>query len=250
VTDPIASRYQGSADPQSVYQPEISSSDGDYSDEKKAVGTYQKTYGSQGSAQWGPQGGSPWGPQGGSGIFTDGSGAIPNLAMAYTTSPDLLPLPGNGASGAGGSSAPEPRFPVNIELGTLMATENSFLGATNILVNDYRNELLPVVQNAINDPTIWGTTVTTGSPPPPSKAAEAYGSGYQSDPLNKEGQKFGQKLNPAMGKLLNSIGSVIEAMGVFTSMINTVGQYYTQADFSSRFPAPGLMEGPNPPSAP
>jgi hypothetical protein len=242
MAESISSQYQGSANPGSTYQPDIASSDGDYKDEQKALTTYQKTYGTQGSSTWTPPGDSTSG---------SGSDSIPTLSMAYTTSPDLIPLPDTGGSSSGGPTAPQPQFPVFIELATLMATENSFLGATKTLVDSYESTLLPAVQNSIDNPTIWGTNVTTGQDNNgDNKASWLLPSGYQADPLDKEGQKFASKLNPAMGKLLNSIGSVIEAMGVFTSLINTAGQYYTQADAQSVFPPPGLMEGPNPPTGP
>jgi len=240
MTDPSTSKYQQSADPQSTYQPDISPSDNGYSDEQHALATYQGIYGTQGGPTWGQQNG-PQGPT-----------SVPTLSMAYAAAPDLVPVPGTANSVGAGASGPTPSLPIHIDLGVLMATEQSFLGATKTLVDSYESTLLPTLQNAINDPSIWGTNVTTkyymssDTPASPSTPPPV----WPQDPLDQEGQQFRTQITPALQQLLNSVGSVLEAMGVFTSLINTAGQYYTQADFQSLFPPPGLMEGPNPPTGP
>ena len=233
-SSPITSQYQAADAASSTFQPSISSSDSDYSDEQKAVAQYQKTYGTAGKS-----------PSGSSGTPLTATPPFPNLSMAYTTSPDLIPLPNTSGSSSGGSPAPEPQFPVFIELATLMTTEGKFIGATQSLVSDYENTLKPLVQGAMNSSTLFGQNVgeSTGVSPT-SKAGEIYPS-YKSDPLDQEGTKFAAAINPQMGKLLQSIGQVIEAFGVFTARINKAGQYYTDADAQSAFPPPGLMEGPN-----
>lgn len=239
MVEPIASQYQGSADPGSVFQPSIQSSDSDYGDEKKAVGQYQQTYGTQGSD-----------PQGG-GTPSTAMPTDPTLSMAYTTAPDLIPLPSTGGQSSGSSTAPQPMLPVYIELATLMSTETSFLKATSTVADQYEHTLEPVVQNAINTPTMWGTNVTIGPHQGGNqKAAELTGTGYQVDSLDAEGTKFAASINPAMDQLLVSVGNVVEAMGVFTALLNKTGQYYTSTDSQSVFPPPGLMEGPNPPVNP
>jgi hypothetical protein len=229
------SQYQAANAASSTFQPSISSSDSDYKDEQKAVAAYQKVYGTSGTPAPKVKNPPPPPPVPG----------YPKLSMSYTTSPDLIPLPNTGGSSSGGSSAPEPELPVFIELGTLMSTETSFIGATQALVNDYENTLVPLVRNAIGSSTFFGqgvgmsTGVAKGS-----KASEIYPT-EKADPLDQEGVKFAAAINPQMGKLLKAAGNMIESLGVFTAMINKAGQYYTDADAQSTFPPPGLMEGPN-----
>ena len=228
------SQYQAANDPSSTFQASISKSDKDYKDEQKAVEQYQQIYGTQGSVQ----------KKNDKSTLTTVPG-YPNLSMSYTTSPDLIPLPNTGGSSGSGSSAPQPEMPVFIELGTLMSTETSFIGATQALVNDYENTLVPLVRNAIGSSTFFGQSV--GAPTgvaKGSKASEAFPT-EKADPLDQEGVKFAAAINPQMGKLLQAAGNMIEALGVFTSRINMAGQYYTDTDAQSAFPPPGLMEGPN-----
>jgi hypothetical protein len=237
-TSPEVSQYQAANAPESTFQPSVSSSDSDYSDEKQAVATYQSTYGIAGTSGGGNQ--AP----------LTGTPPYPTLSMAYTTAPDLMPQPQTNGSSGSGSSAPEPQFPVFIELGTLMSTEATFLDATQALVNEYENTLVPIVRSAMSSSTLFGQNVETSTGVAPgSKASEIYPT-EEADPLDQEGVKFAAAVNPQMSYLLQQVGTMVEALGTFTAMINKAGQYYTDTDAQSAFPPPGLMEGPNPPTGP
>jgi hypothetical protein len=238
-TSPEVSQYQAANAPESTFQPSVSSSDSDYSDEKQAVATYQSTYGIAGTSGGGNQ--AP----------LTGTPPYPTLSMAYTTAPDLMPQPQTNGSSGSGSSAPEPQFPVFIELGTLMSTEGSFLGATSEIVNEYENTLMPLVQGAMGSGTFFGQNAGISTGVAPGSRAAAKGEPTEkADPLNQEATKFAAAINPQMSYLMQQIGTLVEALGVFTSRINTAGQYYTDTDAQSVFPPPGLMEGPNPLTGP
>ena len=255
-TSPDVSQYQAANAPDSTFQPYIQSSDEDYSDEQKAVATYQGIYGTAGTPQKPPATPATGGKTGGGGSSDNtslsGTPPYPTLSMSYTTAPDLTPLPNtNGSTSGTGPSAPTPQMPVFIELGTLMSTEGSFLGATSEIINEYENTLMPLVQGAMGSGTFFGQNVGISTGVAPGSRAAAKGEPTEKgDPLNQEGTKFAAAINPQMSYLMQQIGTLVEALGVFTSRINTAGQYYTDADAQSVFPPPGLMEGPNPLTGP
>jgi len=239
-TSPTASQYQGSVDPGSTFQPTINSSDSDYSDEQSARSQYQQTYGTQGNTS------SSSGQTGSTSVA-----AYPNLSMAYTTAPDFYPLDnlGGGGGGDGSTSAPETQFPIQLNFAALRSTETTFLSATQALVDDYENTLMPLVRNAIGSNSIFGQLVGTSRGITPDSIQNAQQgdpivSNGSADQLDSEGTDFAAAVNPQMSKLLQSVGNIIEAFGAFTANINAAGQYYAGADGQSIFPVPGLMEGP------
>jgi hypothetical protein len=240
-TAPIASAYQQDEDPDSTFQPQISPSDSDYSDEQQAVQNYQAVYGTAGAAP----------------THTDTPSLTsvppyPALSMSYTTAPDFIPpLSGDQGGGGGNSTAAAPAHPIFIDLETLRSTETTFLNATQAIVEDYQT-LLPLVQNAINSAIFFGQQIGTTTDKGGNKKVTTEmntGTTFTPDSLDTEGTQFAAAVNPQMGQLLQQAGDMIEALGTFTAMMNTAGQYYTGADAGSVFPPPGLMEGPGPVSS-
>src|ERR1700761_2354781 len=89
-TNPITPNDQSSAQ---VWQPTTNPSDSDYSDETKAVKKYDSIYGDNAP----PPASSS----------SSSSGTAWALSMAYTTAPDLVPVPESQSSSSGsGSTVP------------------------------------------------------------------------------------------------------------------------------------------------
>jgi hypothetical protein len=236
MTDPIKPEYQFT-----VWQPTVDTSDSDVGDEKSAAAKYDATYGGSYSttttASTSSQSSTPSSP-----------GYIPTLSMAYTTAPDLIPLPNTGGQGAGGSTAPL-SDPFSIRLGDLMSTEQTFLESTNAAVDGYQT-LSTVVNGAISSNSIFGQIVGTQPNVGDNKASWLTGDGVTYDKLDSEGTSFANAVNPQMEHLLQAVGNTVEALGYFTALLNNAGQMYTETDAQSAFPPPGLMEGPNPQQGP
>jgi hypothetical protein len=234
-----ASSYQSKYAPDTVFQPNVQSSDPNYSDEAAAVATYQRAYGTTGKAS-----------SGGSNSGNPAAVPYPKLKMAYTQAPVLEPFPASSAAqGSGSATAPDLDHPVVIDLASLLTAENAFLTATKALVDTYENTFMPEIKAAMASTTLFGQTVTVTGVNTDTEAQVGNNALYQptnqnSDPLDQTGVEFAAAINPQMSKMLQSIGNVIEVLGLFTANINQAGQLYASADKNSAFPDPGDMIGP------
>jgi hypothetical protein len=208
-----------------IWQPTVNSSDSDSGEETKAAQQYDTNYGGSYTTTAPSSSGS------------GSSGTAYSLSMAYSTAPDLIPVPESQSSGSGSSVPLADQF--NVDLGAVRSTEQTFLTSTGNLVNAYES-LSSTVQNAISSDSIFGQLDTT--PPttsPNSKAGSILGDGVQWDNLDSEGMNFASSVNPQMQQLLAQVSNVIESMGQFNALLNNAAQMYTDTDASSAFPAPG-----------
>jgi len=208
-----------------LWHPTVNTSDGDSSDETKAAESYDSTYGGTYSTTAPPSSSS------------SSSGTAYSLSMAYSTAPDLIPVPESQGSGSGPSGPLADQF--NVDLGAVRSTEQTFLTATSDILNAYQT-LSTAVQSAVSSDSIFGQLDTT--PPttsPNSKAGSILGDGVQWDNLDSEGMNFASSVNPQMQQLLAQVSNVIESMGQFNALLNNAAQMYTDTDASSAFPAPG-----------
>jgi hypothetical protein len=209
-TQPNKSQYDTN-----VWQPTIQSTDQDYSDEQKAVASYQQIYGS-----------APYTPpkDAGSGTTNDGTTTyqIPNLAMVYTEAPHLIPTqaPRSGASGGGSGDVVDYGFTTAVDLADVRSTEQTCLTETSNLIDAY-NTLKSLVTAATASSTIFGQEVTNGN--------DAYGNPIV-DKFDQEGKDFAASMNPLMEQLLQATGNAIESLGGFNAMLNTAGQLYAETD--------------------
>lgn len=224
MVQPEASQYQTAP-----WQPTVDSSD---SDEQQAATQYDDIYGGSPDTTPAP-GGS------GSGSSPSGPYQVPTLGMAYTKAPDLIP---NAGAGTGSSSTQN--SPVadgfSIDLRELMAAESSCLSAVSAAVDAY-GTLAGVVNNAVGSASVFGQNVTTEVTGWTYVNGVTYAppaSNSNPDPLDSEGSDFAKSINPQMQQLLQAVGGAIEAMGVFTALLNDAGQMYAETDSQSAFPAP------------
>lgn len=218
-----------------AWQPTISSSDSDYSDEQQAAQQYDGYYGGSPNTSGSGDSGSSSSP--------GGPYQVPTLKMAYTKAPDLIPLTN---TGSGGSSGPTVSESFSVELGELMTAESTCLGAVSTAVDDYET-LADAVNNAISSPSLFGQTVGAN---PPSGMVWNGNVSYSfpaddadTDPLDTEGIDFAQSINPQMQQLLQAVANGIESMGTFAALLNNAAQMYTDADAQSAFPPASLMQG-------
>jgi hypothetical protein len=187
---------------------------------------------------------------------------MPDVYMAYTQAPDLVPTvpPGQGAPSDISNAEVLDTMPFYIELAALRNTENVFLGATSASIDGYNN-LKSIVADATQSQTIFGQHVGDnyypGDPPavkggwlpaPKGVPSPAAGGGFpvngpadnptygREDPLNKEGQAFAASTDSGMTQLCASICAVLELCGVFTALLNNTGQMFTYTDSNCRFP--------------
>lgn len=219
-TNPITPNDQSSAQ---VWQPTVSPSGSDSSDETKAAKKYDSVYGGTYTTTAPPSspstGGTAW-----------------SLSMAYATAPDLIPVPQSHGSGSGSTVPLADQF--SVDLGAVRSTEQEFLTATSNIINAYQS-LSTTVQGAIGSDSIFGQLDTT--PPtvsPNSKVGEILGDGVQWDSLDAEGKSFAASVNPQMRQLLASVSNVIESMGQFSALLNNAAQMYADTDASAAFPPP------------
>lgn len=239
-----------------AWHPDISPSDSDYADEEAALPAYNAIFGD------GPPTPSTTGP---SSPYSYPQLTIPQLTMAYTTAPDLIPV-AEGRSQAPGSPPAVTAKPFSVQLGSLRSAEQTFLTATNATVEDYQT-LYKAVQNAINSPSMFGQIVGGASipdgltpqanPADPSASAPSgnmqgdSGSAVTYDPLDGEGQQFAASITPQLELLMRAAAGATEAMGSFTAMLNNAAQMYTDGDAQSAFPAPdGTPQAPQAPPPP
>ena len=234
------SGYQSKYAPDTVFQPNVNTSD---SDEVAARSTYQGIYGTTGTVSSDND------------TKSDDKQPVkyPTLKMAYTTAPHLETLTPPHSQDSGSSSAPELNHPISINLAALLTAENSFLTATKTIVDDYQNTLVPTVKAAMASTTLFGQNVTTANTNASDPEAN-YGGDYSLtsinhpalvyDQLDESGKAFAASINVQMPKVLQAIGNVTELLGQFTACINQAGQLYAGTDRNSAFPAPDEMIGP------
>jgi hypothetical protein len=132
------------------WNPTVYTGSSDYADQLAAAEQYVAIYG--GTIDYQPGDGS-----GGPSYSGASSYAMPNLAMAYTSAPDFIPVPQT-ASGSGAQQGLDTMF--TVDLGALRATEQTLLNGTQQLVDAYET-LKAVVQNAAASPSVWGQEVGT-----------------------------------------------------------------------------------------
>ncbi len=214
----IASQYQ--TDP---WEPNVDKSSKDASDQEKAAAAYTKVYG--GTPTYGPD------PSGSPGPMVN----APELAMAWTTAPDLVPTTPTPTPSYGSGPLP-PSGDLNafsIDLGTLRSTEQSFLNAIQTAMSSYQN-LRTTVENAISSPSLFGQDVGSWE----KAHGWTYGSlNWSPDDLDAESTSFAESINPLMAQSLQDVAGVLESCGMFAAMINNSGQLYTEGDATSAFPA-------------
>jgi hypothetical protein len=222
-TSPITPNDQSGDD---LWHPTVSTGGKDSKDETKAAEKYDSIYGGSYTTTAPPPSSPP-----GTG------GTIWPLSMAYTTAPDLIPVPESQSAGSASTVPLAEQF--NVDLGAVRSTEQTFLTATGNILSAYQS-LSTTVQSAVSSDSIFGQLDTT--PPtssPTSKAPSTLGDGVQWDSLDDEGKDFASSVDPQMQQLLASVSDVIESMGQFNALLNNAAQMYTDADASSAFPAPG-----------
>lgn len=228
-TDPIKPNDQSTSD---VWQPTVDKSDQGAGDETTAADNYDKIYGGSYTKP----------PKNDSSGSDDDSASFPwSLTMAYTTAPDLIPVPEKQDSGSGGPADPlSGQF--SVDLGAVRSTEQTFLTSTSTVVEAYKT-LSTAVLGAVNSNTNFGeydTITRTGNQNAgPYNDWPNYNSDTaQWDPLDEEGQQFSASIKPQMSKLLGSVANLIESMGHFNALLNNAAQMYTDTDAASAFPAP------------
>ena len=208
-TNPITPRDQTGG----AWQPTVDTSAKDAGDEKSAAQKYDSIYGGTYTT-------STSSPSDSSSSPGSGGTAWP-LSMAYTTAPDLIPVPESPGSGSGSTVPLADQF--NVDLGAVRSTEQTFLTATSDILNAYQT-LTSAVQNAIHSDSIFG---------------QLDGDSAVRDNLDPEGKSFAASVDPQMQQLLASVSDIVESMGQFNALLNNAAQMYTDTDASAAFPAPG-----------
>jgi len=196
-------------------------------DESTAANQYTGIYG--GTYQTGTQPGSS-GP-------APTSVAVPTLAMAYTTAPDFIPVPGGGTAAQTASGGVIGDL-ISVDLGALRATEQGILSATSEVVDAYQN-----LNVTVNDLTTYGDTFgqyvgTLQRNNPDNKAGSMEATTVIYDNLDSEAQQFATDITAEMTQVLQAVGNTIEVIGQFTALLNAAGQMYTETDYLSAFTDP------------
>ncbi len=207
----IKSQYQ--TDP---WQPNVDKSAKDSSVEQKAADDYAKVYGV----------GPTYGP-------ADTGGAplkmvnAPELAMAWTTAPDLVPtVP---TPSVGGPPPPPPDYTAFlVDLGAVRAVEQTFLNSTQTMQSAYE-DLKERVDASQYSQTLFGQNAGQWQ-----KFNDALK--WVPDPLDQGGVDMAASIEPLMSHGLQDTAGLIETIGMFTAMLNNSLQLYTEADSTSTFP--------------
>jgi hypothetical protein len=209
-----------------AWQPTVYTQDRGADVQKAAAEWYDTVYGGTYTTVDGKSPDAPGTP--------DPGASIPAVSMAYTTPPDFIPAP------ATGTQSPDSSVilgePFSIRLGDLMSCEETSLQATSNAVQAYE-DLVPIVTDAINSPSIFGQIVGRGPVQLPGQyGGHFYPTSYSSS--DDAGKAFASAMIPQYETALNALAGVIEAMGVWCALLNTTGQMYATADASCAYPAP------------
>lgn len=214
-----ANKSQYQTDP---WQPYIDKSAKDADVKQKAADDYAKVYG-VGATETPP----PDDP-------TPKMVNAPELAMAWTTAPDLVPTKPAPSDGQGQGSPPAgPDYTAfSVDLGAVRATEQSFLNATQTAQSAYEN-LKQQVTASYSSQTIFGQNA--------GQWQYAHGNNKGSlawtpDNLAQGGVDMANSIIPAESHALQDVAGLIETVGMFTAMLNNTDQLYVEADAISYFP--------------
>jgi hypothetical protein len=163
--------------------------------------------------------------------------SIPNLALAYSRAPDLVPTKPSSQPGGGGAPSTDASGVIDnspifhIDLSALMGAENSILTTLSGAIAAY-DGLQPVVQDAIASDSLFGQNVGW------QQRMRNHDSGPQPylttwDDLDAEGTAFANSINPTMEYIMQVAGGLFEIWGSFAALINNTGQMYTYTDNST-----------------
>lgn len=166
----------------------------------------------------------------------------PVLSMQWDAPPPFIGTAGTKpAPGAAPAAAPSPHSALMVNLGTMRSAEETMLTANRTMVDAY-NALHEQVKAVVASPMFWGqeaTTTTSGR-----SAATVVSQGDHIDtwvaenkPIREAAAKFAPIINPELTIALRQVADAIEISGAYMGRLNTAGQAYAIADFSSIMPA-------------
>jgi len=194
------------------------------SDERTAAAEYTAIYG-----------GSPASSEpADSGPGLGSSYSIPNVSMAYSTAPSLVPTKPAAASGQSQpiDGATIDAMPaVHIDLVGHLEAEQSCLNYTKNAVDAYQ-ALQPQITNATTSDNFFGQiagyhVTVKGNQPNMQQTKTDY------DKADQGAQKFAGTMIPQLEYLMQQAGGLLELMGTFCALWNNAGQMYTDTDASS-----------------
>ncbi|MFG2525234.1 hypothetical protein [Streptomyces sp. NPDC048527] len=199
------------------WQPNVDKSGKDSSVQEKAADAYSKVYGVD--------------PTYGPADSSDPPAMVnaPELTMAWTTAPDLVPtVPPQGS----GVTPPPDYTAFFVDLAAVRTAEQGFLDSTHTLQTAYEG-LKQRVDASHSSQTIFGQNAGQWKffHDNPKGSLE-----WEPDALAEGGVEMANSINAQMSHTLQDVAGIVESFGMFTAMLNNTAQLYTEADATSYFP--------------